>query len=404
MNLRRWRGLQSLAHDAVDATTELVDVGHSSASRRLLAATDRVPGVRDVARCVEGIRCRVTRGVLATVRGVNQGVRTASGWAWTWAEEASDDESRAPWSSGPVGDRTIGWLNGAVGHRLDGEDDLDHGMQLRLAERPLALDDEDLAEALPAGARRLAIFVHGLGMTEDSWVPKSNDPGTEDVPFGLRLQRDLGVVPLYVRYNSGRRIAENGRRLAALLDRLDRIAPCSLEDWSLVGHSMGGLVVRSACHFGHESAASWSRKTRLIVCLGSPHRGAPLAKLGRIAERGLGAVDLPATRILSRIVGGRSLGIRDLRDGRLLDEGRVPSSPVGARLVFVSATLTSKTDHPLGRWVGDLLVPESSAAGPERGCPPNGVEVLRFGGIGHQRLTTHPDVYRALRRLHSDDR
>ena len=37
--------------------------------------------------------------------------------------------------------------------------------------------------------------------------------------YGARLARDLGVTPVYVRYNTGRHISENGRSLAELLER-----------------------------------------------------------------------------------------------------------------------------------------------------------------------------------------
>ena len=51
----------------------------------------------------------------------------------------------------------------------------------------------------------------------------------------------------------------------------------------LVGHSMGGLVIRSACHYGSEDGAPWVRHVRHVFYLGSPHLGAPLARVAGLA-------------------------------------------------------------------------------------------------------------------------
>ena len=78
----------------------------------------------------------------------------------------------------------------------------------------------------------------------------------------------------HVRYNTGLHVSENGRGLARLLDEMVEEWPCQLEELVLIGHSMGGLVARSACHYG----ASWTDRVRHVFCLGSPHLGADLEK------------------------------------------------------------------------------------------------------------------------------
>ena len=110
---------------------------------------------------------------------------------------------------------------------------------------------------------RLAVFLHGLGETEYAWGSPS---------YGDRLQDDLGITPVFVRFNTGRRISENGASLAALLDEVVASWPVEVEQIALIGHSMGGLVARSACHHG----GAWTGLVRHTVSLGTPHSGAPL--------------------------------------------------------------------------------------------------------------------------------
>src|SRR5262249_48491393 len=144
-------------------------------------------------------------------------------------------------------------------------------MGLRHEGRELPLARAALERALPDATGRVCLFVHGLGCTETEW--SFGDAATN---YGVLLARDLGITPLYLRFNSGLHIAENGRRLARLLDALAAAYPRAIDQIALVGHSMGGLVARSAAHHGGDAA--WVAKLRHVVCIASPHRGAPLAK------------------------------------------------------------------------------------------------------------------------------
>jgi len=214
-----------------------------------------------------------------------------------------------------------------------------------------------------------------------SWAPSS--PGSEFAhenggTYGTRLAADLGCTPVYVRYNTGLHISENGRALSALLEGLQAYWPTDLEEIALVGHSMGGLVARSACYYGAEVNAEWTRLVRQVVTLGSPHMGAPLAQAVHHASAGLAV--LPETRPFAALIRRRSSGIRDLRRGSLVDEdwrGRdadalaavacqeAPLLP-GVTHCFVAATIMRRESHPLSRLIGDWLVLQPSASGRSR--------------------------------------
>lgn len=134
-------------------------------------------------------------------------------------------------------EQAIGALNGAVGDYLARTGNgLATEMCLVRDNRPVGLDHASLRDTGP----RVAVLVHGLMCSEDVWA---FDDGGD---YGAMLQRDLGVHPLYVRYNSGLSIPENGALLSRLLERT--LAALPIQQIILIGYSMGGLVVRSACH------------------------------------------------------------------------------------------------------------------------------------------------------------
>ena len=299
-------------------------------------------------------------------------------------------------------------LNGLVGDRLErDESPLAQPIAVRVDGLPIAPDRAALAQAFPAATPRLVVFLHGLMETERGWRLGARE-GRED--YGTRLARDLGVTPVYVRYNSGRHISENGRSLAELLDRVVAEWPVAVEEVALVGHSMGGLVSRSAAHIAALEEMAWVSHVRKVISLGSPHMGAPLEQAVHYAAFGLSR--LPETRMMGAFLRRRSSGIRDLRQGSLVDADWRERDPEalraeaceevplleGATHCFVSATVTRSPRHPLGRMVGDTLVLAPSASGRSR-TRKLGFEAefgLHVGATHHIALLNHPAVYEKL--------
>jgi pimeloyl-ACP methyl ester carboxylesterase len=258
------------------------------------------------------------------------------------------------------------------------------GVASALAAGPRALVKLTPGNGIPAAdtlraTPRLAVFVHGLCETDEAWRLGRTPP------YGTRLHDELGYTPLYLRYNTGLRIAHNGRRLAALLEEVVRDWPVPVEEIVLVGHSMGGLVARSACHQGGD----WARSVRHVFCLGSPHLGAPLEK-GAYAV-GYALNRLPETRALAKVVNGRSVGIKDLRFGSCAEEDLedVPFLDC-ATYYFVGATL-SKNKRSV---VGDLLVqfPSASGQGRKRKIPFEIDNGMHLPNATHFHLLNHPAV------------
>ena len=135
---------------------------------------------------------------------------------------------------------------------------------------------------------------------------------------GAALARDLGYTPVYLSYNSGLHISINGRAFAEALEALVAAWPVEIEDFVVIGHSMGGLVARSACRIRRRGGACVARKLNKLVFLGTPHHGAPLERIGNWVDVILGKT--PYAAAFGRLGKIRSAGVTDLRYGNLMDE------------------------------------------------------------------------------------
>ena len=291
-------------------------------------------------------------------------------------------------------------LNGVVGDQLaESGNPLAIEMAFCADGRALDLDAESLRAALPDLNGRILVLVHGLCSNDHFWLRNGHD-------YGRSLAADLGYTPVYLHYNTGLHIAANGREFSDRLERLVRAWPVPVAELVLIGHSMGGLVSRSACHHATDTAA-WRSKLSRLVCLGTPHHGAPLERGGNWLQVLLGVSRYSAP--LVRLARLRSAGITDLRYGAILEDardrfepggdGREPVElPSGVACYAMAATL-SPEGVPRPR--GDGLVPVASALGHHT----DGRLALNFPAAhqhvvtetGHLDLVGSSEVYRVLK-------
>src|SRR5271169_28301 len=313
-----------------------------------------------------------------------------------------------PSSSSPDREAVVAVMNGVIGDYLVATNNpLAISMCLRRNGEPLKLERQALANAIHGASSKLLVLVHGLGMNDLKWKRERHD-------HGEALGRDLGYTPVYLHYNSGLHISTNGRALAELLDVLLQQWPVPLEEFVIIGHSMGGLVSRAAYYYGTEAHHDWTRKLRKLIFLGTPHHGSPL-------ERGGNWVNFvfelnKYTNPLGRLGKIRSAGITDLRYGNLLDEDwqsrdrfkisgdlRQPVPlPKGVQCFTMAASASERSGNFSSDVLGDGLVPVSSALG--RHNDPN--LMLTFAksrqwvgyGMRHWDLLSHPRVYKRIRK------
>ena len=263
-----------------------------------------------------------------------------------------------------------------------------------------------LARHIAESEGKLLIMVHGLCMNDLQWHRQGHD-------HGAALAQDLGYTPLYLRYNSGQHISTNGRAFADLIEVLLRVWPVPVTELVLVGHSMGGLVSRSACYYAEKRGQSWLKKTRKLICLGSPHHGASLERGGNWVDVILGASSYTAP--LARIGKIRSSGITDLRYGNVIDEhwhgrdrfepgndSRLPVPlPTNIQCYTIAGTTGKKEGDARDKLLGDGLVLVNSALGKHKEESltllfPKEHQWLSDGSH-HMYLLNPPDVYMKIK-------
>jgi pimeloyl-ACP methyl ester carboxylesterase len=349
------RGAAQLTTDAVDGLTSLVEAMH--------ARIASLPGVAVAAdertRGITGLVYKSVRGVTRIVGG---SVDALLGWL-------APTLTTAGVGSLPQAEReaVVAALNGVIGDHLAATDNpLAITMAFRHQGKPLTLDRFAMRLRLRDAGPRPLVLLHGLCMNDLQWQRDGHD-------HGAALAREAGYTPVYLHYNSGLSVSTNGRILAQQMERLLDAWPLPIERMVMVGHSMGGLVARSALHHAvliQRGALRWPARVDDLVCLGTPHQGAPLESAGHGVDVLLGAA--PYAAPLARLGKMRSAGINDLRHGNIVSSGdgtqrqdAVPL-PASARCYAVAASLGAEGGSVKEQLLGDGLVPVASALGQHR--------------------------------------
>lgn len=418
LHLSDIRGASQLAIDATVGVTDLVETLHQTIVRTpgVLAAP-----VRERTGGITGFVYKVVRGI---TRGVGEGIDVVLGRLVPLLEQRESSAER---------EAILAALNGVLGDHLVARDNpLRIDMRLRRNGTALTLTHAALTAAIPAASGKILVLVHGLCMGDRQWLRNGHD-------HGAQLAADLGMTTIYVNYNTGLHVAANGRMLAGLIESLLAAWPVPVQQLDILGYSMGGLVTRSACHYGEEAGHTWLQGLRKIVFLGTPHHGAPLERGGNWVTRLLDAS--PYTAAFSRLAKIRSAGITDLRFGHLLEHdvtevsepvpdeeagsatpgassgtakaqeardrfsgepdmrGLVPL-PVGVKCYVLAGVIAADAQAPTAG-MGDGLVPPASALGhhadPRRRLPISAAHQWTGYGIHHLDLLDSQAVYQRLR-------
>ena len=374
LRLSDLHGAVRLGIDATAGITDLVEAMHAAISRPDLgirsAASERTSGITGlVYRSIRGVTGLTSAGLNAVL------ARQDVGYERTSVEREA----------------VIAALNGVLGdHLATTGNPLAIPMRLHHAGMPLTLQMDALSQSIPDAGPRLLVLVHGLCMNDLQWTRDGHD-------HGAMLAEAFGYTPLYLHYNTGRSIAQNGRCFAELLETLRAQWPTSVDEITLIGHSMGGLLARSACHYAAAHGHDWTVSLRNLICMGSPHHGAPLERGGRWVDLVLGATPFAAP--LARVGKLRSAGITDLRHGHALSahsRHRPLPLPARVRCYAMAATTGLRRGDLKDRLIGDGLVPVASALGHH----PDPDRVIGFAksrqwigyGMNHLDLLSHPDV------------
>ena len=380
------QGAARLATDSVVGVTDLVEAVHATVQRPL-GRRERAHGIAGlVYRIVRAVARRVGRGADRAISGLDAVLPAL------------------PPPGSPARDAVVAALNGVWGQELAARGNpLATPLQVRYEGRPLDLSPVALALDLRAPSPTLLVQIHGICMHDGQWGDADHDPG------GV-LAEALHATRVALRYNSGRHISETGRDVAGCLNALISGWPVAVRRIVIVGHSMGGLVARSAFQHATDAGFAWPERDASLVMLGSPHHGAPLERIGSAVDTLLRSTRYGAP--FARIGQIRSAGVTDLRYGSVRDEdwwgldrfGQSPDArrplplPDGVACYVVAATTGDGRGGLRDQTVGDGLVPLDSALGrhpnPRRslGVPTDhqwiGVGMTHFDLLHRPEVTT----------------
>ena len=390
------RGIAKLATQATAGVTRITEGVHRSVWDTL-----GIPG-GDVPGRTRGITGLVYRTVHDVTQMVGNGADTVLATVQPWF-----DPGEAPGSETPRRDTMLAALNGVIGDRLV-EDDNPLAVRMTLRHGGAVLDDDD-PRFIPGAGGKILLLIHGLCRNESQWATENDG---HEVDHGRALAAALGYTPVHLGYNSGLHTSTNGRELSARLERLLARWPAPIEDFAVAAYSMGGLVIRSAFHYGRRDGSSWPDHLKHIVFLGTPHHGAPLERAGNWVDAVL--VGTRYTAPFARLGRVRSVGITDLRYGHVVDEDwrghdrferkpdhrRIVPLPEGVACHAVAATTATERSALADRLVGDGLVPVESALG----IHDDARRDLAFAaddrhvvhGTNHLGLLSNPEVTRRM--------
>ncbi|WP_363352543.1 alpha/beta hydrolase, partial [Hydrogenophaga sp. A37] len=353
------RAAAQLASQATQGVINITEGVHQSVRRRLGFSG----GASD--EQASGLTGQTYRGIRGVAHIVGHGLDGALAALLPLVDDPADHPAASP-----AREAVLAALNGVLGDRLQSfGNPLAQAMELRQGGRALPLAPVALKGQLGEQVSpHLLLLAHGLCMNDTQWRRSGHD-------HGAFLAQALGCTPVYLRYNSGLHTSTNGRELASQMERLVAGWPVPLERITVVGHSMGGLVARSAVQVARETGQRWPGLLRELVFLGTPHHGAPLERAGHGVD--LLLASSPHTVPFARLGKIRSAGITDLRHGHVLDadwqgrdrfessdDHRVPLPlPEGVACFTVAATLAGQRGLLADRLTGDGLVPLHSALG-----------------------------------------
>jgi pimeloyl-ACP methyl ester carboxylesterase len=392
------RGAARLAIEATVGLTDLVEAMHQriASAPGATAADGRTSGIT-------GLVYKSIRGVTKRVGGSVEGLLGLLEPLLAPQPKAGHEDSSAR-PPQPQREAIVAALNGVLGDHLAAtQNPLSIGMALRHAGQPLVLERAALQARFPKAEGRVIVLLHGLCMNDLQWLRDGHD-------HGAALAAELGATPLYLHYNSGLSIPDNGRLFASLMAQWVAAWPVPVERLVLLAHSMGGLVARSALAQAQDAGQSWPQRVSELVCLGTPHFGARLERAGHGVDVLLGGA--PYAAPLARLGKLRSAGITDLRHGRVrpaVAGGKasdpeaplpLPDSLQGPRCYAIAGCLGSSSTSLKARLAGDGLVTVDSALGQHK----DAARTLHFAperqrvaqGVNHMALLSDAGVYGQL--------
>jgi len=381
------QGISKLSIDAVKGTTKVVESLHSTINQY----TSILGDPQEKTKGLTGIIYKSINGVTHLLgEGINAILNKTSQMHGDYTGEHKLSKTREAIAAA---------MNGILGDHFErGDNSLAINMSFRVGGQ--SLDKSQLIELFNNAPNKVTILIHGSCMNDLQWTRDGHNHGD-------LLTEELGHTIVYLHYNTGLHVSDNGRQLSLLLNEINSNIPNDVQ-LNVVAHSMGGLVIRSACYYAKEMNYSWHENLNNIIFLGTPHHGALLAKGGHWADVLLQIS--PYSAPFAKITKVRSSGLTDLRYGNIIDEDwgnemtrKVIPLPNNVTCYAIATTASEKQSSKMANnVVGDGLVTLTSALGQHQDNHMNldfAEENIWVGrNISHMQLLSNKEVYQVIKK------
>lgn len=381
------RGINQLASEGIIGVTDLVESMHQR-----IATLGGVLNPQNTER-TSGLTGFIYRRIQQTTNLVTQGVDLAIKSFSPWLPALKDNPTRQQW---------LAVLNGVIGDHLHATNN-PLALPMTWQHQFHTLSPQQTAEIATQNNRQPLLLIHGLCMNDHLWRRPNHDQSYHD--HGHALQQDLGLSPIYLRYNTGQAVFDNGQQLAAQLREFCRHLPADIQ-LHVLCHSMGGLVMRSAMHLAELNGDDWHKKLGKVVFLGTPNQGAVLEKTGHLIDYLLSIN--PYSAPFAKLGQLRSQGIKNLRHGTITHdtitgEHQAIQLPAGVDAYALAASTKLADKQERQNWLGDGLVCVQSALGEH---PKAGREIHfkashknTFKQVNHMQLLSDQQVYHTVKSI-----
>ena len=381
------RGINQLASEGIIGVTDLVESMHQR-----IATLGGVLNPQNTER-TSGLTGFIYRRIQQTTSLVTHGVDWAIKSFTPWLPALKDNPTRQQW---------LAVLNGVIGDHLHATNN-PLALPMTWQHQHRTLSPQQVAEITSHNNHQPLLLIHGLCMNDYLWRRPSQDPSCHD--HGQALQQDLSLSPIYLRYNTGLAVCDNGQRLAAQIQQFCQLLPND-KQLHVLCHSMGGLIMRSAMHLAELNGDDWPDKLGKVVFLGTPHQGAVLEKTGHLIDYLLSIN--PYSAPFAKLGQVRSQGIKNLRHGTITHDTitrdhQAIQLPAGVNAYALAASTKNTGKQGRQNWLGDGLVSVQSALGEH---PKAGREIHfkashkhTFKQVNHMQLLSDQQVYHTIKSI-----
>lgn len=299
-------------------------------------------------------------------------------------------------------------LNGVIGDYLaEKENPLEIEMHFVNQSKKITIDAKSIEKSYSNISSKIILMVHGSCMNANLWTRKNHN-------HGEFLAKETNKTLIYLNYNSGKHVSTNGKEFNKLLEEVTKNWPVPVEEITFINHSMGGLVTRSALYYGEQAQKNWTKLTKKIVFLGTPHHGSHIERKGNYLDLILESV--PYAKPFAKLGKIRSAGVTDLRYGNLVDEDWQDKNrfelkkdhrkhiPLSENIEFysIAAVFGKEKSYLKNRFFGDSLVSIKSALGkhknPDKNLNFKKENTFTVYQTNHSDLLSNPKISEILKK------